>query len=214
MNEMIKRTLPGLFLFCGMLTLVVGLSGIGGTGLSWAAPDQNPYSQTVPTRFPDETTEPPAAPSAVPVVPTRQQASNDNQDNDKPSLSATPTRIRPNSPQANVSVTPLPPEATTQKQTSQSATQEAAGSQETIPATQLPPSDQDSPPPLATPSPTLRADLPPATAQADEVPAVETLSAEKQAEALAPNKGSLGWIYGLVAGVILLASGIALVRRA
>ncbi|NJO00110.1 MAG: hypothetical protein HC875_41365 [Anaerolineales bacterium] len=213
MNEIIKRTLPDLLLFGGMLALVIGLSGIRGAELSWAAPDQNPYSQTIPTRFPDETTEPPAAPSPAVVTPPRQQTSNDNQA-DKPQLSATPTVRPPNSPQINASVTPLPPATASQKQTSQPSAQEATAPQKTILATQAPANKQEGAPLLLTASPTLRAGLPPATTQAEGVEAVEPLSPEKQTEALAPSKGSLGWIYGLVAGVILLAGGIALVRRA
>ncbi|HXV44717.1 MAG TPA: DUF11 domain-containing protein [Anaerolineae bacterium] len=65
-------------LLCGLM-LTLGLFGLGGQHLSWAAPAQNPHLQTIPTRPPDEEPPPPPAagpPAEAPAAPA------DNGNND------------------------------------------------------------------------------------------------------------------------------------
>lgn len=211
MIEILKRARLSLLVLGGLLALVIGLSGRGGAELSWAAPVQNPYAQTIPTRIPEETSEPPPAPSPVLLTPTRQQTDNDNdnQAGETRPVPATPPARETSSPPADVAPT-NPPESTTP---AQPPAQDSGGEQEgDKPAPQPPLQEEGAGQILATPtsSPTP---LPAATA-ADKAQATAALNAEARAGFLPAEGGAWWWVYALIAGVVLLGGGIALVKRA
>jgi hypothetical protein len=82
---------PRLRLLLAVLLSMTGFALGLGWGLSqtpsWAAPGQNPYMQTVPTRLPTSTPTP--VPTSVPGV----QPVEDEEDTSSPPLPASPTRL-------------------------------------------------------------------------------------------------------------------------
>lgn len=66
------RVRLGLTVLLSGLMLMMGLFGIGGQSLSWAAPAQNPHLQTVPPRPPDDEPPPPESdlPAEAPASPS------------------------------------------------------------------------------------------------------------------------------------------------
>jgi hypothetical protein len=233
--------------FKSRLVLAILLSGAGlmvghfwgGEGTpSWAAPGQNPYLQTVPTRRPTRTPTPsePTPPSA----PTEQPTGDDQGDDGDDAPPATPP-VEQN--------TPTPSPAETSKPASPSATSteaafaETPGSREPGTATQpsqnlATPASSDHfpetvtggddvageghsvpPLPLLTPSPPLEPTSTDGIAQ--PLPSQMTASppgdrSDQISETGLPSPywlGPLYWLYALGLGLILILCGVFLVNR-
>ena len=84
-------------LLSGMI-FAVGLFGMGGQTLSWAAPVQHPNLQTVPTRPPDEPPPPPPD-SAPPAEPPASSSDHDHDGNTSAPPSEQPDNQNQNEPQ-------------------------------------------------------------------------------------------------------------------
>jgi hypothetical protein len=233
--------------FQSRLLLVISLAAIGlgvrlawgpGETLTWAAPGQNPYVQTMPTR-----------PATAEAEPTAEQepATPPDEDDDDGDGEPAPTPIRePPSPTPSSTTQPGPPPTPGTPSTpgatlplTESGTPYATagpsqldGNPATSTATVVGASEQGSQfiSPLPTPSPgiffsPLSSPSPIPTSTSTRAPSAPTLSAttaspsvEKPDPALAAGPasdqdGSLTWLYALGVGVILIAGGVFLARR-
>ena len=213
------RSRLALALLAGLAALGIGLFGSGGQTPSWAAPDQNPYMQTVPTR-PPPTVEPAPTPELAPS-PTSTHHSPENEEGDKGALPAQPSEGED---------VPLPAQ-TPEKKRNESANeasptrlpeQENDTDQTPVAPGQVPEERNVGDGASTTPQ---RADLSLTKTVDSAIPnvgevttftkSVTTTSASMPASAsLLVGVGSLGWLYALGLGVLLILIGISLAKRA
>lgn len=203
-------------LVIGIVTLALELLWLGGQAPSWAAPEQNPNLQTLPTRLPDDEPTPgPPSPVPSPVVepPTPKPGKDqDDGNHDSGALPGQPAEQRNEGSPTQVQPTRLPEQkgGQGQKGATPRPTAEPGRSQEqsliarTSTPTALPPA-------RSTLSEIGRTSVPEA---GDTKTSTSPILVESSAEAaVSGESGSLYWLYFLILGVFLIGGGIFLVHR-
>jgi len=199
--------------------LAIGLLGSGGQSPSWAAPNQNPHMQTVPTRLPP-TAEPAPTPELTPSPISTRRSPGDDSSKDNTPLVPPPGGEEETMPAQA-------PEEKRDEGSNEASPTRPPGQDSAKDQTQVPPGESPEERNVrGTGSITPQsADLSlPKTADSarqagsEAIPftkAVAPVSAPKPApESPSDWVGSLGWLCALGFGVILILSGIFLVKRA
>jgi hypothetical protein len=225
-----------LAVLLSVLALGVGLFWSGRQAPSWAAPGQNPYLQTAPTR----PSTPPSEPTSLPAPPEQSPGEDDDGNGDvspapppgeeaapsptplgsPASTTASPTPSRPGATE-----TPVPPETAAASQPDDNlvtpdATVINSGEDTSLFSSPLPtPTSVVFLSPLPSPAPSLSSGSNDASAVPSPSPTVASTSVDRPdqppgAEPSPDKAGSLTWLYALGLGLILILVGIFLVKRA
>jgi hypothetical protein len=214
----------------GVIFVVCGLVLSGEQNISWAASQQNPYLQTIPTRPPTVEPGPTAEPTppteptppAEPTLPSDEGNDNeggDDDDGDEPASGPPPAQASEQDPtEAEEALPPLKPSGVDQPaEINASAPVESQLPQEDNNADELDltrPQQANSGSEV-TPDTTTSGEVSTGTGP-DHPDPLATAPAASDANLKLPfyQTGSLLWLYLLGLGVILIISGVYLVKRA
>jgi hypothetical protein len=226
-----------LIILLSLVGLVIVLLWRPGQSPAWAAPGQNPYFQTVPTRPPTETagptstvevTQPAPQPTQPALEPTDSSPGDDDEDDGDSTPAATPGEPIPSLTPASLQE-PISPVPTPSQMSSPTATapplNAATSTPASAPAGSTPDASRPSSPATRSssttfPSPTT---APRSTPTATSVPLIATLatpasparfSMDEPLEGAASDDESPVWLYALAFGLVLIALGFVFSLRA